>query len=81
LFSQKQPLASKLLVLVLDWTAVPLRKFFAFRRVGAELFRIAVACDTPHLIGLCISVVNVVQKGSQTVPGNGRLLAVGFTRS
>ena len=35
---QKQPLASKLLVLVFDWTAVPFRKFFALRRVGAELF-------------------------------------------
>jgi hypothetical protein len=34
---------------------------------GRGTLWIAVACDTPHLIGLCISVVNVVQKGSQTV--------------
>src|SRR5215475_5566883 len=38
LFSPRSPLASKLLVLVLDWTAVRLRKVFAFRRVGTELF-------------------------------------------
>src|SRR5262245_47792586 len=38
LFGQRSPLASKLFVLMLGWSAVPLRKVFAFRRVGAELF-------------------------------------------
>jgi hypothetical protein len=66
LFGQKPPLASKLLILVLDWAAVPLRQVFAFRRLGVELFGSWLHVK-PHLIGLCISGVNVVQIGSQTM--------------
>jgi hypothetical protein len=35
---QKQPLASNLLVLLLDKTGMPLRDLFAFHRVVTELF-------------------------------------------
>ena len=47
--------------------ALARRKVFAFRRVSVELFGSWLHVKPPHLIGLCISGVNVVQIGSQTM--------------